>query len=640
MWEERQLNSTAKDKGVTGNDDKSTENMVFRAIPRYWSKFPAKSTTVLNTALKWFGREVDTILKTKQPKANVSRKELQAIRGLKSDKSIFIVPADKGNATVVLNRMDYIKKMNNILSDDLHFAKLGTKNPTEARAKKLKKFLFTLKANKTLDDTFCTFLSPSDPRTPQMYGLVKVHKPNKNYPCRPIVSAVNAFNYNLGKFLVWIITPYLTSHKSYIKDAADFASKVSRIEPKGQKRVSFDVESLYTMVPVDEAIECALHKITSDTDPKHIYDMPSGTWKTLFEFCTKFCNFQFMGENYDQIEGLSMGNPLAPPLANLFMVKIEERALAIGLFTIEEWWRYVDDVFCILPKEESDDIDRIVVDLNSVHPSIRFTYEKESIEGNLAFLQVQSTLNSEGRYDTSIFRKETHTNLYVRWDSAHPESQKIGIFTTLVHQAMKLCSTDDACKQELDHLVATFLELGYPQKLLNNALKCVKDKRNNDSHKPKRERGKLVVMSLPYIPGISDRISNVWKRCARTLQLDYPTSVNFRPIRKLRSSLCQLYETEPEFQGVYKAICGVCQADYIGETSKLLTSRSKEHKYKGAVFDHVAETGHPFDRFSWTMIKRERNANKRKILEALLIREQNPSLNGNKGKEFYTLTDS
>ncbi len=147
-------------------------------------------------------------------------------------------------------------------------------------------------------------------------------------------------------------------------------------------------------------------------------------------------------------------------------------------------------------------------------------------------------------------------------------------------------------------------------------------------------------MSLPYIPGISDRISDVWKRCARTLQLDYPTSVNFRPIRKLRSSLCKLYETEPEFQGVYKAICGVCQADYIGETSKLLTSRSKGHKYKGAVFDHVAKTGHPFERFSWTMIKRERNANKRKILEALLIREQNPSLNGNKGKEFYTLTDS
>ncbi len=558
---------------------------------------------------------------------------------MRNDKSIFIVPADKGNATVVLNKTDYIQKMNDILSDNLHFAKLGEINPTEARAKKFKKFLRTLKASRTFDDTFCTFLSPSDPRTPQLYGLVKVHKPAKNYPCRPIVSAINAFNYNLGKFLVWIITPYLTSHDSYIKDAADFVSKVTKIESKGRTQVSFDVESLYTMVPVDEAIQCALQLIVSDTDPKHVYDMPAETWKQLFEFCTKQCNFQFMGQNYDQVEGLSMGNPLAPPLANLFMIKIEKRALATGLFKPIVWWRYVDDIYCILLLEDSDNIELIIFRLNSIHPSIKFTYEKESTEGKLAFLQVLSVPNLTGHFDTSIYRKPTHTNLYVRWDSAHPVTQKIGIFRTLLHQAGKLCSTDGAFKSEIDHLFSTFKELGYPENLLNSAIRSVKDRINNQSITEKTERDKSTILNLPYIPGISDRISKMWRRCSRTLQLECPTSVFFRPIRKMRGSLCQLYERETDFQGVYKAVCGKCQAEYIGETSKLLTSRSSGHKYKGAICDHVKATGHPFESFEWNMLHNESNTNMRKIYEALLIRRDNPSLNGNKGKVFYTLTD-
>ncbi len=76
---------------------------------------------------------------------NVSQAELRALRSLRNDKTLFIVPADKGNATVVLNKTEYIQKMNDILSDNLHFAKLGEINPTEARAKKFKKFLRTLK---------------------------------------------------------------------------------------------------------------------------------------------------------------------------------------------------------------------------------------------------------------------------------------------------------------------------------------------------------------------------------------------------------------------------------------------------------------------------------------------------------------
>ncbi len=48
--------------------------------------------------------------------------------------------------------------------------------------------------------------------------------------------------------------------------------------------------------------------------------------------------FEFNEQYYQQIDGLSMGNGLAPPLANLFTVKVEKRALDLGLI-FREWKR-------------------------------------------------------------------------------------------------------------------------------------------------------------------------------------------------------------------------------------------------------------------------------------------------------------
>ena len=56
--------------------------------------------------------------------------ERKAIKNLKQDESILVLPADKGRLTVVMNIEDYIKKSNDILNDNYTYLLLK-KDPTD-----------------------------------------------------------------------------------------------------------------------------------------------------------------------------------------------------------------------------------------------------------------------------------------------------------------------------------------------------------------------------------------------------------------------------------------------------------------------------------------------------------------------------
>ncbi|XP_022838074.1 uncharacterized protein LOC111365110 [Spodoptera litura] len=97
--------------------------------------------------------------------------------------------------------------------------------------------------------------------------------------------------------------------------------------------------------------------------------------------------FLWRGEYYLQVNGVAMGSPLAPVVANIYMEWFEGQALASAPVRPRHWWRYVDDVFAIVNREH---VAEFVGHLNSVHGSIQFTTEEER-EGMLPFLDVLMT---------------------------------------------------------------------------------------------------------------------------------------------------------------------------------------------------------------------------------------------------------
>ncbi|XP_069976576.1 uncharacterized protein [Penaeus vannamei] len=109
-----------------------------------------------------------------------------------------------------------------------------------------------------------------------LYGLPKVHKTGT--PLRPIVSSINTFNYNLAKFLVKIMEP-LTTNEYTTANTLEFVNEIKQLNIDDSTIVaSFDVESLFTNVPLSETTQI-ITDATSDESLSHfvVLDVPLGT---------------------------------------------------------------------------------------------------------------------------------------------------------------------------------------------------------------------------------------------------------------------------------------------------------------------------------------------------------------------------
>ena len=137
-------------------------------------------------------------------------------------------------------------------------------------------------------------------KLPHIYGLPKIHKPD--LPLRPIVSSIKSVNYNLSKWISNQLTPLLNLISgSHINNTDDFLSKVKNIDLYNKKVVSFDVVSLFTNVPVTDAINYLKNDISNLGFQPTI---PLDNFIKLIELCTSDCFFSFNGIFYKQKSGL------------------------------------------------------------------------------------------------------------------------------------------------------------------------------------------------------------------------------------------------------------------------------------------------------------------------------------------------
>ena len=111
--------------------------------------------------------------------------------------------------------------------------------------------------NSTSEETR-KYLKPVGTRPDIIYGLCRGHKEIiDNYlPFRSILSAINTPTFKLAKFLVPILKS-LTSNEYTVKDSFVFAEEI--VEQDSQFFMgSLDVDSLFTNIPLEEAIDiCA-----------------------------------------------------------------------------------------------------------------------------------------------------------------------------------------------------------------------------------------------------------------------------------------------------------------------------------------------------------------------------------------------
>ena len=261
---------------------------------------------------------IGAISRARLPPKNITSQEALALRDLSQDESILVLLADKGKATVVMNRADYDDKIYQMLKDE-NMYQLLKKNPTASLEKKMNSRLLHLVWMGQLHSDVYSRLRSSAGGTPCLYGLPKVHRPG--VPLRPIVSFVSSPTYHLSKFLAGLLQPVVGRTSSHVKNSREFVDFIkSQTLTSDETMMSFDMVSLFTCVPMDLAVRVARRRLENDAS---LPECTSLSVDDIVDLLTLYLDATFLSFRG---KFTAMGSSVSVVVANLVIEDVEERA--------------------------------------------------------------------------------------------------------------------------------------------------------------------------------------------------------------------------------------------------------------------------------------------------------------------------
>ena len=79
---------------------------------------------------------------------------------------------------------------------------------------------------------------------------------------RPVVSSTGTFNYNLARFLYYLLSPLVPNDYS-CKDTFPFFSQINNANIPRKFLVSYDLTSIFNNIPRQETIDIAINLISN-----------------------------------------------------------------------------------------------------------------------------------------------------------------------------------------------------------------------------------------------------------------------------------------------------------------------------------------------------------------------------------------
>ena len=291
--------------------------------------------------------EVANILEHSKPaKSNLSKEERTAIRELKEDESITILPADKGKCIEVMDTYEYKQKMKQKLSDENTYKKIGY-DPTFIVQEALITELSKIRDNNEIDERLYRKLYPNKTQMPRMFGQPKIHK--EGFPLREVVDSYGSPSKEVNSHIAMIIKTLVGHTEHYVKNSEHFKETIKDLViEENETLVSYDVKALYPSVPQDEAIEIIYKRLKDDANLHKTTLMSAESIVQLFKLCVQNTYFMFDNEIYQQTYGLAIGASTSGFAADIFMEDLEKRALSTFSHHPKLWLHFVRDTFAKL----------------------------------------------------------------------------------------------------------------------------------------------------------------------------------------------------------------------------------------------------------------------------------------------------
>ena len=280
-----------------------------------------------------------------------------------------------------------------------------------------------------------------------------------------------------------------------------------------------------------------------------------------------------------------MGAPTSGFAADIFMQALERRALTTFANPPRIWKGYVDDGWAVILLMF---LMAFLDHLNALHRRIRWTHE-EMVERCLPYLDAATKAEEDGELTFNIYRKPTHTNQYLNFDSNHHVGHKLSVVRTMNIRAESLITKEEDVESEKALLKEAFLNCKYPLWAINYH-ESVKNKEKKQEEEP--PIGKVVA---PYIKSTSEKLAMIFKK--------YNLVTIHKPINKLKGKVCTMKQPVHPMDrdgAIYDVNCKKHTPDpktilYGGESDRPTKERGYEHR---AVSAHDATKCHscvPFE---------------------------------------------
>ena len=221
------------------------------------------------------------------PKPNITKEEQKAIEKLRKDDTRIVLTVHKGVALVVMNKEDYEKKEEELLTQTTY--NNITNDPTTRYKNKLINLLKIIKTQGGISGALYKKLYPTGAGVPKFYGLPKIHK--KETPLRPIVFSMGSVSHATSKELARTLKPLVGRSPYHIHNNQDLLEDLKSLKlEKDECLMSFDVQALFTSVPIQPAIQI-IKKLLEDQDLKQRTSMSVDHIVCLLEFCLRSTYF-------------------------------------------------------------------------------------------------------------------------------------------------------------------------------------------------------------------------------------------------------------------------------------------------------------------------------------------------------------